>query len=503
MQREYFKNSNIWSGLSKLTLLSLSILLIVRWPSLPRFLDIYYHLHTAWGFIQAGGYSSWDFWEYAPFGRPHIYPPLFQIILAWLIKSGMSVVFLAKFFESTTPILFLIIFWNFIRKYYGEQLGFFVAVAVSSSFIFLVSLSNHLPSTLALILGFLSLGEFLKKKVWRAIILLILCFYTHLSVPWFFVLSYIFYAAMDKDSRKDSFKVILVSLLLALPILIPEFLKLHFIRLAGNQASGQFYLQAKVFNYILAGFGLWLAIKAKLRYRLFMSLFLASLIFLAYPYRFLASEGYIPVIIFSALALQAIWHWLKVKMPRVKKVFMAALIGFMLFVSPTLFMNKPAGESKIDYKIDWVDSAFSSMFYAKGDSLWYPWAYLPVVDTIKANSDRGDIIYSDINSVGLTLGSLSQRSTVNGMFAEVKPLARMDPFVVAKIIVLANDLDAGIVNSIVQKYHLLKINENKYFTVFKNPESISKLKIRKAIVSFWVIAVILFIFAGLFCWKKR
>lgn len=230
------------------------------------------------------------------------------------------------------------------------------------------------------------------------------------------------------------------------------------------------------------------------RHRLFIGMFLASLIFLTYPYRFFSGEGYLPVIFLSALTMQALW--------KEKKIFAGVLVLFILFISPTLSMNKPAGTSKIGHKIKWVDSTLGGMIFAKGNSIWFPWMYLPAAEIIKANSSVGDIIYSNINITGLILGNLSQRATANALLPEIRSSERFDPFEVAKIIVLSEDLDQRFINDISLKYNLIKIKENKYFSIFKNPSSVYRLKIRKADLSFRAVIIILFILAGLFWWKK-
>jgi hypothetical protein len=401
-----------------------------------------------------------------------------------------------------TPVIFLLTIWNFIRKNYSEQLGFFVVVAFGSSFVFSISLANHIPSSLALIFGFLSFGEFFKRKILRAVILLVLCFYTHISVPWFFALSYIFYALMDKPSRASSIKVVFYSILAALPILIPEFLRLHFIHLVGNQIPEKFYLQIKVFDYILAGLGLFLAVRMGSRYKLFISLLLGSFIFLPYPARFLSAEGYISMILFSALALQFIWQKLEKKKFKAKAVLIGVLIAFILFVSPTLLLHKPAADVRVNYKVDWVDSTFSGLLLAKGDSIWFPWMYLPAVDIIKAHSGSKDVVYSDINAAGMILSSLSERATANALFPETISTPQVDPFSVSSIIVLSKDLNAGFVNDVSNKYNLVKIEESKYFSVFRNPAPVYRLKVIKAAVGFPVIISILFLLAGLF-WSRE
>lgn len=502
MRREYFKNINTWDLFSGLILLCLSVLQITRWPATPQFLDIYYHLQVAWGFIQAGGYSSWDFWEYAPFGRPHIYPPLFHLLLALLMKLGVSLIFLAKFFELVTPVIFLFVMWNFIRKNYGQQLGFFVTVALGSSFAFFVSLANHTPSVFALILGILSFGEFYKNRLLRAGILLTLCFYTHFSVSWFFALSYIFYAVMDRNSRINSLRIVFYSLLVALPILISAFLKLHAIHLVGDNPPEGAYLQIKIFNYILASFGLFLAAKMSTRYKLFISLFLASFIFLSYPYRFLSAEGHLPVILLSALTMQFIWQKLKEKLSRLKEIAIGALIVFCLLISPALLLEKSAVSNKASYKVDWVDAAFSGLLLAKGGSLWYPWMYFPTIDIIKANSNSTDIVYTSINFAGIILSSLSQRATANALLPETVPFTKLDPFPVSNIIVLAKDSGEEFINGISNKYNLIKIQENKYFSVFRNPAPTYRLKIINAVLGFPAIISISFLLVGLF-WGKE
>ncbi len=59
--RSQLKINNPWGCFSKIIILVYIILQLLRLIILPQFMDIYYHLQVAWGFIQAGGYSSWDF----------------------------------------------------------------------------------------------------------------------------------------------------------------------------------------------------------------------------------------------------------------------------------------------------------------------------------------------------------------------------------------------------------------------------------------------------------
>jgi hypothetical protein len=494
------KINNFPRFFAQLIIIAFGVLQLLTLPRLPRSMDIYYHLQVAWGFIQAGGYSAWDFWEFLPLGRPHIYPPLFHLILALLLKAGLNGIFLAKFFEAVTPVVFLLVVWNFLRKQYTELFGFFTVLALGSSFAFFLSLINHLPSTIALIFGFLSLGEFFKARSLRATILLVLCFYTHISVPWFFIFTYMFYALIDKEHRAAARKVVGFSILASLPLLSQQLSQAPMMLLVNYDLADHFNLQAKLVEYIFAAAGLFLALRSLPKYKLLISIFLASFIFLAYPHRYLIGEGYIPVILFSALAMQSLWQGLNKQ--KIRKMVVGALLVSIFFVSPTLFLHKPDFQSKVSYRIQFMDSAFYGLLFAKGSTIWFPWAYIPAVKIIQANSDSRDIVYSDINLTGVILSSLSQRATANALLPESISTPQIDPFAVSSVIVLSKDLDQGFVERLTDKYHLAKLGESGYFTVFRNLAPGFKLKIPKAVIGFPVFLAIVLLLAGLF-WSRQ
>ena len=56
----------------------------------PLFIDTYYHMGVIEGFSQAGGVTTRAFWELAPGGRVHIYPPSLHVIGYFLSLVGMS-----------------------------------------------------------------------------------------------------------------------------------------------------------------------------------------------------------------------------------------------------------------------------------------------------------------------------------------------------------------------------------------------------------------------------
>ena len=78
----------VWDALSVALIAAACVLMIVRRDIFPIFQDIYYHLAVARSFLQAGGVSTVDFLQYAPFGRPNLYPPLYHVALSAPLSSG-------------------------------------------------------------------------------------------------------------------------------------------------------------------------------------------------------------------------------------------------------------------------------------------------------------------------------------------------------------------------------------------------------------------------------
>ncbi len=482
-----------WDFYSRLIILSYCLLQILRWQILPQFMDIYYHLLTAWGFIQAGGYSGWDFWQYAPYGRIHVYPPVFHIILALLIKLGISKVILAKFFEVITPVVFLGTLWYFVKRNFNQRLAFFTLLAFSSSFTFYLSLLNYIPASLAFIFGLLAFHQLLQGKSLWALLLFSLCFYTHIGVAWFWAFSLIFYGVLNRPYRKFCLRTFAYVFILSSPILFKQLTGMKFISNLGMDLNEKYLCQFKIFDYLLAFWGLFLVFKQDAKYRLFLSLFFAGFIFLVYPYRFFSAQGYLPIIFLSALSLDTLYEKL-----RHNKLYLRCLLGivvvFLLILSPTIAMQRENGKGNLNYKLRLFDSAFMGMLFAKGETLWHPKDYLSAASLIKAHSQNDDIIYCSLNLTGVTLASISDRATANALLPEIGPFRKFDPFSVSKIIIFMQDDDPNTVKRIADRYNLSKIGESRLFIFYTNPSCKVKAVISRSLVPFWTIGLI-FIFA--------
>lgn len=486
MNRESQKEIS-WGFYSFAVIALFLVLQILRWRIFPQFLDMYYHLSAAWGFVKAGGYTGWDFWQYAPVGRVNIYPPVFHMILAFFLKLGVNNLILAKLFETIFPVLFLVSLWCFAARNYGARLAFFCLVCASSSFSFYLSLINYIPATLALILGFCCYDQLLRGKALRAGLFLALCFYTHIGVSWFLTLSVIIFAAFENSHRKAVKFLVTFALILSGPMLIKQLTGLGYISLL--DIKEKFFCEFKIVDYLLAIFSLVFIIKNRREYRLFLSLFLASLIFLAYPYRFFSAQGYLPIIFFVAVFLDFLY-----KKFIDSRLFLKCLpftaSAFILLVSPTLLIEDPYFKGRVSYKIYSRDSALMNMLLPgsnariTSNTLWFPAQYLPAVKLIGENSRDSEIIYSDLNNIGVSLSSISGRGTANALFREMRTKMPFDPISSSRIIALSLVNDLKIIDSIVSRYGLIKLAENDIFILYKNPRPEARVVFNKASFSF-------------------
>ena len=452
---------------SKLLILIFLFLQLFRWQFYPQFMDMYYHLHIAWGFIQAGGYSNWDFWEYAPVGRPHIYPPLLHFILAFFIKLKVNPILLAKIFEAFTPVIFIFVLWRFVRANFGEKLAFFTLLVFCSSFSFYSSLTNHVAATLGLILGFISFIWLFKNKIWLAASFLTLCFYTHIGISWFFALAFLIYAFLEPEKRWKGLIVLFSSVLLSLPVILNCLFNLPAIKSLGLNLGEAHLCQIKIFEYLLAVFVFTFIFKLEKKYRLFIALFFASIIYLIYPYRYFSAEGFLPVILLASLGLEKLYS--KLNQARARIIFLLIAVACFMFFSPTISLERKNPQDKTDIRLIYWDSAFLNMLTAKGSTIWLAKEYNYVREIIWANSRPRDIIYmpSDNDAFGVVFAAISGRPTANALFIELKPAKPFDYLSAARIIIFAKDTSVGSISRIVNQYKLHKIGENKLFLIYK------------------------------------
>ncbi|MBP7088600.1 MAG: hypothetical protein KBB01_04800 [Candidatus Omnitrophica bacterium] len=511
----------------------LTIFSLARHGYLPQFIDGYYHLSVANGFIQSGGWVGWDWWSFAPFGRPHLYPPLYHLILVLLQKLGLSGITALRISEVAIVPLFFFVFWFVSRSLLNDRFSFINLLALSGFFSFYSSVTANVPASLALIWGFLSWYWLKKKRVIKSIIFLTLTFYTHSAISWVFWISFLFILAFDQEFRHTALKTLLISLALAAPFLWHQ---LRYFRYLDIQVLGEAgFTHFNIFIFLSGLVFLAFFYRRSLFVLLFLGYLIGSLIvFFRYPYRFFSAQGIVGFTFFASLL------WDKVLNPSqkspgfkcsivisaqegarnfsswgstylksgYKKVILALVIIYLLFFQVTLDLDK----EKSNFNI--INSTCYNLLSGKCYQLfefrtfYYPEFYDPLVWLIRENTAEGDIIFSNIRIAAQIFSALSGRPTSSPMLWEVKAAKDFEYHKYAKLIIWLKPSPSEKILS-QNKIRWEKIYEDNLSCVYLNLDYQPPIKKLKSKLNFPLLALIFFILLvihirdSIFIKKKR
>lgn len=490
-----------WTVYSYLIIAFLFLLLLLKWPLLPNFVDIYYHLSVAEGFARSGGFSAHDFWSYAPAGRANLYPPLFHFLILILMKSGLSAIFIARLLDLVTFPLFLAVIWFFMRQLFNQQLAFFAVLISSSLYSFYLATSNFMPLTFAFMFGLLSLWALRKHKIISASIFLSLCFYTHAQTPWFFILTYILYGVFDRANLLRCLKVVFLGILLSLPIII--YLLANLNSYHPRLAYENFILELNLY-IILAAFSLKKVLQGKSGYYLLLSLGLSVFAFaFSYPYRYISGQGLLGWILLSSIGLGRIYE--RIKQKNAERVFIIALIVLFLLISPALIFKRDKKVSLSIFNSTYINlvspekSAERPNDYSISSSRFID----ELIKIVRNNSQNGDIIFTNLNFAGTVISSLTDRADALGMVREVLPKLNYDPILNARLIIWFKDYEGAQdknLKPVVTKYNLEKVSETDIAYIYRNNYTRSKEQVSKADIPNVIILTIFLFTACLLVW---
>ncbi len=197
----------------------LLLLLLVGSPRLRPFApDAYYHLLVAQRIVETGVVPLWDWWEYAPLGRPHLYAPLVHLLIAlFSLPFGGDVVLGLRVLQIFMLPTALFSTWYVVRWIHDARVALLTMLILGADLMFALLAYMALPSILANALLPLLLLMVLRRRLVPAIALLAMMLYAHPGVGGLTVLSLLVFAAWEKDYRRFVLKVIPLGVVLALP----------------------------------------------------------------------------------------------------------------------------------------------------------------------------------------------------------------------------------------------------------------------------------------------
>ncbi|MFH0877625.1 MAG: hypothetical protein V1863_05310, partial [Candidatus Omnitrophota bacterium] len=195
------------------------------WHNYPTELDSPYHLLMGKMFADHGRVVLWDSYEFAPVGRPHLYPPLLHI-LVWLIHVLVPTTFMniGRIIVTFQSLMGLFFVWFFAKRFFSASVAFLALVFYASSTESWWWQTSVSPIALITVLFLPFVYLFYKKRVAACILILSACFYLHYGLSFTLVLT-TFLATLccaqyRKAYLKNFFVITLSSVLLFLPWLV-------------------------------------------------------------------------------------------------------------------------------------------------------------------------------------------------------------------------------------------------------------------------------------------
>ena len=110
--------------------------------------ECWYHLAVARTIIEKGGIPLWDTWEFQPVGRPHLYPPLLHVLIAFFSEDAEHVIEGAKVLQIFLYPAALFTSWYFTRLLFSSKIAFIAMIILSMDLTFLLIFIGIMPSSL-------------------------------------------------------------------------------------------------------------------------------------------------------------------------------------------------------------------------------------------------------------------------------------------------------------------------------------------------------------------
>jgi hypothetical protein len=193
-----------------------TILLILNISQLPADQkDWSYHLMIAKMFVEEKTFL-WDYYEFAPIGRPHLYPPFLHLLFAATNILGMGWVTIQKFYGILIYPVSLLSTFFVSRDLFGKKVGLLAVVILSASYNYWWWQISIAPTSLIFALFPLAMWAVYKKKTILSIALLSIFLWTHFS-SFLVVLAIGIFGILKRDYLKYNLKIILVSLIIYIP----------------------------------------------------------------------------------------------------------------------------------------------------------------------------------------------------------------------------------------------------------------------------------------------
>lgn len=207
------------SDKASLALIGLTLLLLLAgWRGHgPSMVDTWYHLALADQALQRGGVPLWDDWEFAPYGRPNLYPPVLHIMLAGVGAVTGGVLNAGTLFAIAFMPLGMLANWLLARRLLNDRVAFLAVVFMLLDMAHVVIMRAYIASCLVNILMPPLLLAVIRRRGWVAIGMLTTLYYTHLGFPHVMALGLLLFGVVERSYLRVTLKVVGISFLFWTP----------------------------------------------------------------------------------------------------------------------------------------------------------------------------------------------------------------------------------------------------------------------------------------------
>lgn len=210
----------LWFPLERLDYISLacvgvmSLALLLSWNNLtPIPPDSYYHIAIARMILEQGAIPTWDDTFYAPIGRPHLYPPVFHLLIAALgLPFGGDVFAGYNLVHALLAPMVVLTAWYVTRWLFDARRAFAAMLTSGAAFDTMGHAYMTTPSTLATNLSLLALVTFLSRRAVLTALLAVVMLYLHSGIPPLFLLGLGLFSLYRREYLRQYLFILALSL---------------------------------------------------------------------------------------------------------------------------------------------------------------------------------------------------------------------------------------------------------------------------------------------------
>ncbi len=491
-------SKNPWALTAGLILMAAAILTAAHWPVFPYFLDSYYHLAVIRGFEQAGGPVLHAFWEAAPEGRPHLYPPLFHLIFLHGARAGIPFIELARLWTWASFPLLLATCWLALSGLFSLRLACLALIALATPYSFFLGTINYLPATLCLVAGLGMMLALHRKRGLAGGLCLAAAFWLHAGLPWLLALSVLLFAVVEPEYRKTCFGILAIGLLLAGPWLLHLWNHHSMLQI---QPRGEDRLLEAPLPWLLLGLWGWVIAwrkKGIFRYLAVMAVAFSAMFLAGYRFRFLATQGLFPWLLLAAVALD--WIIERIRRPWAAGLLLAGLA----LLSPSIHFSTGRGSAA------WADTTLSALS-GLGPSIprgtgvpVYNQKFMgELIEEVRGHTEPDELIYSNMNYLAGMMTAFTGRAATNQMLREMADRPAREQIPQARLILWLKDLSgerSREMEEAVVEHHLRPLAETEIAYLFLNLRPEGRRHVAPAVFPWWVASCVILLAAAVAAW---